>query len=386
MTDVAIVGIGLHPFGRFDGVEGIDMGVHAARQALGDADIAWDDLNFAFGGSGQVALDSGTAPDTMVSRLGLSGLQFVNVLNGCATGGSALALGCDAIASGRHDVGLIVGFDKHPRGAFDPDPASLGLRPYYGETGMLLSTQFFAMKINRYMHDFGISDQTLARVAAKALRNGALSPNAWRQKPLSEDEILESRRLNYPLTQYMFCSPDEGAAAVIVCRADQAARYTDRPVFVRAVTVRTRRFGSFEVWSPWLPIERGESVSVDAAKACFAEAGIAPSDVQVAQVQDSESGAEVMHMAECGFCADGEQERMIADGETEIGGRLPINTDGGLLANGEPVGASGLRQVYEVCLQLRGDAGARQVPNQPRVGFTQVYGAPGVSACTVLTR
>jgi acetyl-CoA C-acetyltransferase len=386
MTDVAIIGIGLHPFGRFEGVDGIDMGVHAARQALGDAGIDWNDLNFAFGGSGQVALDRGTAPDTMVGRLGLSGLQFVNVLNGCATGGSALALGCDAVASGRYDVGLIVGFDKHPRGAFDPDPASLGLQPYYGETGMLLSTQFFAMKINRYMHDFGISNATLGRVAAKALRNGALNPNAWRQKPMSEEEILESKQLNYPLTQYMFCSPDEGAAAVIVCRADLAERYTQRPVFVRAVTVRTRRFGSFEVWSPWLPIERGVSVSVDAAAACFEEAGVAPGDVQVAQVQDSESGAEIMHMAECGFCADGEQERMIAAGDTEIGGRLPINTDGGLLANGEPVGASGLRQVYEICLQLRGDAGARQVPNDPRVGFTQVYGAPGVSACTVLTR
>jgi len=386
VTDVAIVGLGLHPFGRFDGVTGVDMGVYAARQALGDAGITWDDLQFAFGGSGSATLGDGAQPDTMVSRLGLSGLQFVNVSNGCATAGSALAVACDAIAAGRHDVGLVVGFDKHPRGAFDPDPATLGLGPWYGETGMLLSTQFFAMKINRYMHDFGISEATLAKVAAKALRNGALNPNAWRQKPLDESEILGSRRLNHPLTQYMFCSPDEGAAAVIVCRAEDAARYTDRPVYVRAVTVRTRRFGSFEVWAPWLPIERGHSVSVDAARACFEEAGVGPGDIQVAQVQDSESGAEIMHMAECGFCADGDQERMIADGDTEIGGRLPINTDGGLLANGEPIGASGLRQVYEVCLQLRGDAGARQVPNGPTVGFTQVYGAPGVSACTVLTR
>ena len=108
--------------------------------------------------------------------------------------------------------------------------------------------------------------------------------------------------------------------------------------------------------------------------------------MQVAQLQDSESGAEIMHMAENGFCADGEQERMIADGETEIGGRLPVNTDGGLLANGEPIGASGMRQIHEIVLQLRGDAGPRQVPGEPRVGYTQVYGAPGIGACTVLTR
>ena len=106
----------------------------------------------------------------------------------------------------------------------------------------------------------------------------------------------------------------------------------------------------------------------------------------MAQVQDTESGAEIIHLAECGFCSDGEQKDLIQAGETEIGGRLPVNTDGGCLANGEPIGASGLRQVYESVLQLRGDAGARQVPNTPRTAFTHVYGAPGISACTVLSR
>ena len=192
--------------------------------------------------------------------------------------------------------------------------------------------------------------------------------------------------LNHPLRQYMFCSPDEGGAAVVVCRSDRAHRYTDRPVFVKGVTLRTRRFGSFEVMAPWLPIERTEAPTVDASRACYEMAGIGPEDVQVAQIQDSESGAEVMHMAENGFCADGEQEAMIAAGDTEIGGRLPINTDGGLLANGEPIGASGLRQIHEIVLQLRGDAGERQVPGDPRVGYTQVYGAPGTAAVTILSR
>jgi acetyl-CoA C-acetyltransferase len=192
--------------------------------------------------------------------------------------------------------------------------------------------------------------------------------------------------LNYPLTQYMFCSPDEGAAAVVVCRADQAHRYTDRPVFLRGITVRSRRFGSFEVMAPWLAPERADSPTVDASRACYEMAGIGPDEIQVAQLQDSEAGAEIMHMAENGFCEHGEQERMIHAGETEIGGRLPVNTDGGLIANGEPIGASGLRQTYEICLQLRGDAGERQVPGDPRVGYTQVYGAPGIGACSILTR
>jgi acetyl-CoA C-acetyltransferase len=385
-VDVAIVGIGIHPFGRHDGLSAIDMGVYAARQALRDAGVEWKALQFAYGGSlGATTQGGGASPDTMVGRLGLTGLPFVNVMNGCATAGSALAMACNTIETGQFDIGLVVGFDKHPRGAFDPDPGVLGLGKWYGDIGLMLTTQFFAMKINRYMHDHGITRETLAKVAAKNFRNGALNPNAWRRKPFSEEEILEAQTLNYPLTQYMFCSPDEGAAALVVCRADQARRFSDRPVYVKGVTVRTRRFGSFEVMAPWLPLERCDAPTVDAARACYEMAGVSPSDVQVAQIQDSEAGAEIMHMAENGFCADGEQEAMIQAGETEIGGRLPINTDGGLIANGEPIGASGLRQIHEIVLQLRGDAGERQVPNEPRVGYTQVYGAPGVGACTLLT-
>jgi acetyl-CoA acetyltransferase len=184
----------------------------------------------------------------------------------------------------------------------------------------------------------------------------------------------------------MFCSPGAGAAALVLC-SPEVARTLDGPsVTLRSAAVRTRRFGSFEVFSPWIPGGEPTSVSRDASAAAFEEAGIGPGDVDVCQLQDTESGAEVMHMAECGFCEDGEQGRLIASGATEIGGTLPVNTDGGCIANGEPIGASGLRQVYEVVQQLRGRAGERQVPGEPRIGFTHVYGAPGVSACTVLSR
>ena len=211
------------------------------------------------------------------------------------------------------------------------------------------------MKINRYMHDFGISHRSLAKVAAKAYRNGARNPNSWRRKPMSEDEILEAKMLNFPLTQYMFCSPDEGGAALVVCRADVAHRYSANPIYIRGIGIRTRRFGSFEVWTPFTPVKDPVSPTVDAAKACFAMAGISPEEVQVAQVQDSEAGAEIMHMAENGFCAHGEQEKLIRDGDTRLGGAMPINTDGGCLACGEPIGASGLRQVHELVRQLRTD-------------------------------
>jgi acetyl-CoA acetyltransferase len=378
-NDVAIVGAGIHPFGRHD-TSGMEQGAVAVRRALADASCDWTDIQFAFGGS-----DAAGKPDTMVSTLGLTGVPFINVANGCATGGSALISGYNAINAGAADVVMAIGFDKHPRGAFDPKPADWGLGEWYGDTGLMLTTQFFGLKIQRYMHDHGITASTLAKVAVKAFRNGSLNENAWRRKPLSEEEVLNGPMLSHPLTQYMFCSPGEGGVALVLCRGDLASRFTDAPVYLRSAVLRSRPFGSFEVFSPWLAPERGPSPTVGAALGAFEMAGVGPDEIDVAQVQDTESGAEVMHLAETGLCQDGEQEAMIQLGETEISGRLPVNTDGGCLANGEPIGASGLRQVYESVLQLRGRAGARQVPNGPRTAFTHVYGAPGISACTVLS-
>ena len=379
MSEVVIVGIGMHEFGRHEGISGMEQGVVAVRRALADSGLAWQDMQFAFGGS-----KSAGAADLMVSKLGLTGLQFINVMNGCATGGSALFSAWNSIKSGMFDLGIAIGFDKHERGAFRPSTSEIG--EWYGRSGLALTTQFFGMKINRYMHEFGITRSTLSRVAEKAYRNGAMNPMAWRRKPLSEDEIENSEMLSYPLTKYMFCSPGEGGVAIVVASAERARKMGVRPVFLKAAAVRSRRFGSFEVTAPHLAIERSEGPTVDASVAAFEMAGIGPGDVDLAQIQDTESGAEVMHMAENGLCQHGEQEQIIGRGETEIGGPLPINTDGGCLANGEPIGASGLRQVYENVLQLRGHAGQRQVPGDPRVAYTHVYGAPGISGVTILSR
>ena len=378
--DVAVVGLGIHPFGRHPGVTGLEMAAHAARAALADAGVRWEQIDFAAGGS-----DSAGNADTTVSVLGLTGVPFINVKNGCATGGTALTTAHAMLTAGSADTALVVGFDKHPPGAFNPLPEEWGIGSWYGETGLMLTTQFFAMKIQRYMGEHGISESTLAKVAAKAFENGSRNPNAWRRQALSEDEVLASKMVNDPLRQYMFCSPGEGAVALVLARGARIRELTTSPVYLRSVAFRTRRFGSFEVFSPSIPLETAPSPTAEAAAAAFEQAGIGPDEIDVAQLQDTESGAEIMHLAETGLCQDGEQETLIQSGATRIGGRLPINTDGGCLACGEPIGASGLRQVHEVALQLRGDAGDRQISGPARVGFTQVYGAPGVSACTVLS-
>ncbi|TFH25110.1 MAG: thiolase family protein [Myxococcales bacterium] len=380
--DIAVIGIGLHPFGRHEGVSAIEMGVVAAERALEDAGIGWNDVQLACAGSLEVL-----QPDTMIKHMGLTGIPFTTPYNGCATGGNLMLTTANAILAGAGDIGIAIGLDKHPRGAFSVGDTleSIGLGQWYGETGLALNPQFFAMKTKRYMHDHGITADCLNRTAVKAFKNGALNPTAWRRKAISYDEIAHSPMVCDPLRKYHFCSPSEGAAALVLCRADIAKRYTTHPIYLRADVFRTRKYGSFETLSPSVPARSAPSPTVQAASDAYEMAGVGPEDIDVAQIQDTEVGHEVMHMAENGFCKDGEQEALIRDGETEIGGKLPINTDGGLMANGEPIGASGVRQVYEVCLQLRGRAGAHQVPNSPKVGYTHVYGFPGVSCVTILS-
>jgi len=381
VSDVYIIGAGIHPFGRTPERSGLQQGVFAVRQALDRAGLDWRDIQFAYGGS-----DAAGKADTMVSELGLTGLPFINVTNGCATGGSAMFGAYSTVKSGEFDLGIAVGFDKHPRGAFDPRPADWGLPDWYGETGLMLTTQFFAMKIQRYMAMHGITRGTLAAVAEKAFDNGVLADHAWRREPVDVETILASTMVSDPLTKFMFCSPAEGAVALIFASEAKAKELGLPAVRLRAAAVRSRPPGSFEVFSPALDVDRGLSPTHIASRAAYQMAGIGPQDVDIAQLQDTESGAEIMHMAENGFCADGEQEAWIAEGRTRIDGILPVNTDGGCLACGEPIGASGLRQVYENYVQLTGQAGARQVPGDPRIGYSHVYGAPGVSAVAIVER
>ncbi|MEA3262250.1 MAG: thiolase family protein [Pseudomonadota bacterium] len=381
MSDVYIIGAGIHPFGRTDHRSGRDQGVYAVRQALDDAGLEWSDIQCAYGGSAA----SGSA-DIMVNELGLTGVPFINVANGCATGGSSLASAQYAVASGAYDLALATGFDKHDRGAFNADPKSYGLPEWYGQTGMMLTTQFFALKIQRYMQLHGISRRTLGLVAEKAFRNGAKTDHAWRRSEVDLDTILNAPMINDPLTKYMFCSPAEGGVALILASEKKMRELGADGVKIANIAVRSRPPNSFEVFQPAISIEEGGKPTVLASKAAFEGAGIGPEDVDVAQLQDTESGAEIMHMAENGFCKDGDQEQWLAEGRTEITGKLPVNTDGGCLACGEPIGASGLRQIYENVQQLRGRGGARQVPTQPKVGYSHVYGAPGLAAVAILQR
>ena len=290
------------------------------------------------------------------------------------------------MASGAFDLALAVGFDKHDRGAFNASPRAYGLPDWYGQTGMMLTTQFFALKIQRYMQLYGISRRTLGLVAEKAFANGVRTDHAWRRSEVDLDTILNSPMINDPLTKFMFCSPAEGGVALILASERKARELGADGVKIAAVSVKTRPPDSFEVFQPAVSVKAGGKPTVLASRQAYEMAGIGPEDIDVAQLQDTESGAEIMHMAENGFCRDGEQEQWLAEGRTRPDGALPVNTDGGCLACGEPIGASGLRQVYENVQQLRGRGGARQIPRAPKTAYSHVYGAPGLSAVAILQK
>ncbi len=379
--DVAIVGVGLHPFGRFGETTGIEMGAVAIRNALADAGVKWDDIQFAFAGSYEI-----DNPDAVVALLGLTGIPFTDVYNGCATAASALSLAAQTIRLGDHDLGIAVGMDKHPPGAFGADPRLYACPSWYGDVGQFVTTKFFGMKINKYMTDHGISASTLAKTAAKNYRNGSLNPNAFRRKPLSEDEILELDDAQLPAHAVHVLQSRRrrgGGRALQGGERAQVHRHADLPARAR----RCARAGSARsrCTARGCRSTRPSGRRSTRRAPAYEMAGIGPEDVDVIQLQDTDAGAEVIHLAENGFCADGEQEALIADGATEIDGPLPVNTDGGLIANGEPIGASGLRQIHEVVRQLRGQAGDRQVPGNPRVGYTQLYGAPGTAGVSILS-
>ncbi|MEZ5165007.1 MAG: thiolase family protein [Acidimicrobiales bacterium] len=280
---MAIIGVGLHPFGRFGDKTAIDMGADAIRAACADAGVGWNDVQFAFGGSFEV-----DNPDAVVGRVGMTGIPFTDVYNGCATAAAALDLTADAIRSGTYDIGVAVGMDKHPPGAFTSDPSYYGAPPWYGEIGHFLTTKFFAMKINRYMHDHGISHESLARVAAKNFRNGALNPNAFRRKPSrGRDPVEHDAQL--PAHAVHVLQPRRGPRRR--CCAGPTSRTATRR---RRSTFGPRHCAPART-APTRCTVRGRRSSRTTPPRCTSQAayemaGIGPEDVDVVQLQDTDSG------------------------------------------------------------------------------------------------
>jgi acetyl-CoA acetyltransferase len=375
-TAVELAGIGIHPFGRFDDRTVTDLGVSAVRDALRDA----GDPHFqaAFCGTAYAGVAAG---HKVLGALGLTGLPIVDVEAGCASGGAALMLAAGAIRAGQYECALVFGIEKMPRGII----RSSFFEPWREEAGLAATPAYFALRAQRLMRESGVTKDHLAQVVVKNRAHGVDNPNAMFRSEVTADQVLASRVVCEPLHLWMLCSPNEGAAAVVLRAAPTDGAGSS--VTLAAAALRSHLPGS--VLSEGTPLSGLADDDVDppttlAARAAYEEAGLGPDDVDIVECQDTDAARELLSYEELGLCPKGDAGKWVAEGVTRIGGRLPVNPSGGLLSKGEPLGASALGQVVELVTQLRGAAGPRQVP-QARVALGHTVGR-GANASVVIVR
>lgn len=381
MKKVAIVGVGLHKFGRFGNETYQQIGQEAVKMALKDANISWRDVPIAY-------LSSQYLPSTAASRilkpLGETGIPLVDVEAACASGGVALKQAMQAVQSEFCNLALAVGVEKMPRGFMDP---MANFEKWQVYMGLSTNPSYWAMTARRHMHDYGTTELQMAKVAHKNHRNSVDNPYSMYQKEFTIEEIMASAIVCDPIHLLEICAPNEGAGAVILCPWEEAHQYNSKPIAIEACFHTVAMYSSdFRV-----PIESMSARVVNpgptevVSQKAYEAAGIGPEDLDLVELQDTDAFCELMTYEGLGLCKVGESGKLIDDGVTERGGRLPVNVSGGLISKGEPVGASHLGQIAEIVWQLRGQAGKRQIPNA-KVGLAHVIGARGNCAVTLLKR
>jgi len=377
VTAVEIAGIGLHPFGRFEGKTVTEMGVVAVRQALDDAGVDRRGFQAAFCGTAYSGVAAG---HRVLDTLGATGGPIVDVEAGCASGGAALMMAAGAIAAGECDVILVFGMEKMPKGII----RSSFFAPWQEEAGLAATPAYFALRAQRLMRESGVTGEHLAEVVVKNRANGVNNPDAMFRKAVTVEEVLASRLVCDPLHLWMLCSPNEGAAAVVL----RAAPVSGKGVRLAGVALRSHLPGN--VLSEATPMSGLVDDGIPAAttlagSATFKEAGLGPSDLDVVELQDTDAARELLSYEELGLCPAGDAAKLLEEGATRMGGRLPVNPSGGLLSKGEPLGASALGQVVELTRQLRGDAGPRQVDGA-RVALGHTVGRGANASVVILKR
>ncbi len=375
---VEITGIGIHPFGRFADKPVTDMGVEAVRAALAEAGRPAFQAAFCATAYGGVA-----SGHKVLGALGLTGVPIVDVEAGCASGGAALMLATGAIRAGMYDTVLVFGLEKMPKGII----RSSFFDPWREQAGLAATPAYFALRAQRLMRESGVTKEHLARVVVKNRANGVHNPDAMFRTATTVEDVLASRLVCEPLHLFMLCSPNEGAAAVVVQRAGLATSATAPPVTVAAAVLRSHLPGS--VLGEATPMSGIDDSTIPppstlAANTAYEEAGVAPDDLDVVECQDTDAARELLAYEELGLCARGDAAKLAADGTTTMAGRLPVNPSGGLLSKGEPLGASALGQVVELTRQLRGTAGDRQVDGA-RAALAHTVGRGANAAAVILT-
>ncbi len=381
MRDVALMGVGLIKFGRYPEKTVVDLAAEACLNALKDAGITMKEVQFF--SSGNLYQSNAMVGQRVLKEIGQTGIPCVNVANACATGSTAFREAYMAVASGAYDVALAVGSEQMGKqgllggggggggggGAFDPAYITEGI------LGSGTMPAVFAHTGFEHMRKYGTTFEDFARVAYKNHKNSVHNPYAQYQQEFSLEEIMNARMISWPNTLYMCCPTGDGAAAAVIMSMDKARQHTRQPVKVAASVLTSdpytdRDLAMFDV----------NTLTQNAAKQAYEQAGIEARDLDVVELHDCFATAELVHYENLGLCPEGEAAHWLREGKFDIGGQIPVNASGGLLSRGHPLGATGVCGIAEVTWQLRGQSGGRQVEGA-KVGLAHVIGLG--SACTV---
>jgi acetyl-CoA acetyltransferase len=371
--DLWVIGVGLHPYQKPSDTPYPQLGVTAVREALADAGLDWSQVQTAYTGT---ATTSMALSRLMYRHLGATGIPMLQVENASASGSTAFRQACIDVAAGIHDVAIAVGVDK-PLNLTSPQRAA-GLDDLVGNR--VLPVTHFALLASRYMHATGASAEQIGAVAVKNSRNAALNPYAQRPKARSLEEVLAPPKISGMFTRLQCCPIGEGAAAAIVVSEsalDSLGLNRDRAVRVRSSVLRSETYygtANFDA-----------ALTAETAAMALEQAGVTASEVDVVELHDAFTVEELLYVEAMGLCEAGQAASALAAGEFDIGGRVAVNTSGGLLSMGHPIGPTGVGQIAELTTQLRAEAGPRQHPDA-RVGLAHMVGVGAVCAVHVLSR
>ena len=392
--EVAILGVGMHPWGKW-GRKFVEYGVKACRDALEDAGVEWKEIQFVSGADTMRCGYPGyVAGATFAQALGWNGARVASSYSACASGATALNTARMQILAGFCDVALVVGGDTTPKGFLAPQSGDRPDDPDWLRFRLMGATNptFFALYARRRMEIYGATESDFAKVKVKNSRHGLSNPNARYRKEFTEEQVLGSPMVADPLRLFEICATSDGAAAVVLSSMEYARKRTSDPVRVAAISTVTPQFPSSVVELPDIATDSAYSVPVpdntfrgSVATAAYKEAGIGPEDLSLAEVYDLSSAMELDWYEDIGLCKRGEAERLLNDGDTTIGGRIPVNPSGGLACFGEAVPAQAISQVCELTWQLRGKAGERQVEGA-KAGLTANQGLFGHGSSVILKK
>jgi acetyl-CoA acyltransferase len=376
MSDVCIVGVDMIKFGRFPEKPIGELAADAALLALDDCGLTIDQIQSLW--VGNVLRASSMVGQMTLSLLGQTGIPVFNVSNACASGATAFKGACQAVRTGEVDIAMAIGVEQMGKGLLGGSAASVSTEGVLGSGSM---PTMFSQAGVEHSRLYGTTFEQFAKVSVKNHHHSLLNPKSMYRKETPLDEVMSAEMISYPNTKLMCSVNVDGAAAAIVMTEKKARELglASRAIRVRSSVVASNPFSERHLAMPDF-----SSVTRHAAKQAYEEAGIGPEDIDMVELHDCFATAELLHYENLGLCKDGEAGNLIDEGETELGGRIPVNVSGGLLSKGHPLGATGIANIYEVSTHLRGEAGARQVEGA-RLGLTHVCGGmPGNgTACSV---